>query len=392
MRVAFVDLRAQHDEIRADLDAAIKAVLDESAFIGGRRVATFEQNFAKFLGVSHAAGVGSGTDALRIGLQAAGVRPGDFVITVPHTFIATVEGITQAGATPLFVDIHPQSYNMDPAALARLLESSCTPGSGRGAIHRETGRTVAAVLPVHLYGQPADMAPILDLARRFGVAVVEDVAQAHGATYRFPDGTVRSCGTMGDVGCFSFYPGKNLGAIGEAGAVVTFDAERDRVNRVLRDHGQSQRYVHVSPDGSNARLDALQAVVLTLKLARLKEWNERRRQAAAWYREDLADLGELLPAEMSYGTHVYHLFVVQVPERERLQAALDQAGIGTGLHYPIALHLQEAYRSMGLARGAFPVAESVASRVLSLPMHPHLTREHVRYVAETLRTHLTRSQ
>jgi dTDP-4-amino-4,6-dideoxygalactose transaminase len=385
MRIPFVDLRAQHDEVRAELEAAIRGVIDDSAFIGGRRVEDFERAFASYCGVPHAAGVGSGTDALRIGLQVVDVRPGEFVITVPHSFIATVEGITQVGADPLFVDVEPRSYTMDPKGLEALLASECREDGGRGALHVRTGRRVTAVVPVHLYGQSADMEPILGLARRHGLAVVEDAAQAHGATYRFADGRVARCGAMGDVGCFSFYPGKNLGAMGEAGAVVTHGRERWLRARVLRDHGQSERYVHVSPVGSNARLDAVQAAILLVKLGRLEAWNERRRAAARWYEDGLADMAEALPEAMPYGTHVYHLYVIQVDGRDRLRRRLEAAGVGTGLHYPIPLHLQEAYRSLGYARGAYPVAERIAANGLSLPMHPHLTEEQVRYVAEEVR-------
>lgn len=385
MKVAFVDLRAQHEEIRAELDAELKAVVDESAFIGGRRVVEFERAFASFVGVPHASGVGTGTDALRIGLQMCDIRRDDLIVTVAHTFIATVEGITQVGADPLFVDIHPQSYTMDPAALERLLATDCVKDGGRGVKHRATGRRVTAVIPVHLYGQSADMEPILRVAREHGLAVVEDAAQAHGATYRFSDGRVVSCGAMGDVGCFSFYPGKNLGAIGEAGGVTTMDAERDKRGRILRDHGSSERYIHVSAEGSNARLDGIQAAVLGLKLKRLARWNEQRREFAAQYRQALADMAEALPVEMPYAKHVYHLFIFQVPNRDRLKAALEKAGIGVGLHYPVPLHLQAAYKSMGIPAGALPVSERVASRILSLPMHPHLSAEQIEYVAGEVR-------
>lgn len=384
MSIAFVDLKAQHDELRTELDAALRRIIDESAFIGGRYVEAFERDFAAFCGVEHCIGVGSGTDALRIALQVAGVRPGDAVITVAHTFIATVEGISQVGAHPLFVDIDPVSYTLDPAALRTLLERECSRDAAGRTVHRASGRPVTAVIPVHLYGQAAHMGPILETARSYGLKVVEDAAQAQGARY-VDGGRERACGTLGDVAAFSFYPGKNLGAMGEAGAVTTADPASAALARVLRDHGQSARYTHVRPDGSNARLDGVQAAVLSVKLRKLAEWNERRRAAAAWYGRALAGANVLLPAEMPYTRHVYHLYVVRCGNRDEVADALRAAGIGVGFHYPRPLHLQAAYEDLGVREGALPHTERVAASIVSLPMHPHLTEDAVRAVADQVR-------
>jgi dTDP-4-amino-4,6-dideoxygalactose transaminase len=379
MRVPFTDLRAMHEEVRADIERGWSTIIDQSAFIGGKPVADFEAAFAAYCGTSQAVGVGSGTDAIRVALQAVGVTHGDLVVTVPHTFIASVEGITQCGAAPVFVDVDPESYTMDVREVERFLADRCERRGGQ-LVETTSGRRVAAILPVHLYGQAADVDPLLALARHYGIRLVEDAAQAHGATYRG-----RPCGSLGDAAAFSFYPGKNLGAMGEAGAITTDSGDVAGRSRVLREHGQKERYIHVTSEGSNARLDAVQAVVLNAKLPRMAEWTGRRRQVAAWYGEQLAGANLITPAEMDYGTHVYHLYVVQVDDRDRVRTVLDEAGIGTGLHYPVPLHLQEAYRDMNLAAGSFPVSEQVAARGLSLPMFPHMTEAQVEYVAQTLR-------
>ena len=379
MKVPFTDLRAMHEEVRVEIERGWSGIIDQSAFIGGKPVADLERGFAEYCGAAYCVGVGSGTDSIRIALQAVGVTHGDLVVTVAHTFIASVEGITQCGAAPVFVDIDPVSYTMDVAATERYLADACELRGGK-LVEKASGRRIAALLPVHLYGQAADIDPLMELARRFGIRLVEDAAQAHGATYRG-----RLCGSLGDVAAFSFYPGKNLGAMGEAGAITTNDAAVADFSKVLREHGQKERYIHVTREGSNARLDAVQAVVLNAKLPRMAEWTEMRRRAAGWYGERLADANLVVPAEMSYATHVWHLYVVQVEDRDRVRKLLDERGIGTGLHYPVPLHLQEAYRDMGLGAGAFPVSEQVASRGLSLPMFPHITEEQVDYVASALR-------
>ena len=359
--IPFVDLQQQHQALLPELLARVEAVLASGTFVGGAELDVFEQEFALVCGDRkvRCAGVASGTDALRFAFLALGLRPGDEVITVPQTFIATTEAITQAGGTIRFVDVDPDTHTLDP----RQLEAAVTP------------RTVG-VVPVHLYGRPADMDPILAAARRHGLWVVEDAAQAHGARYRG-----RPVGTLGDAGCFSFYPAKNLGACGEAGAVISADAGLLERVKLLRDHGQGDKYVH-RIEGYNGRLDALQAAILRVKLRHLAAWNDARRSAAGWYGEELRDVEGLEPpVEPSYAASVFHLYAVQVEERDLLRETLTAAGIGVGMHYPTPLHLQEAYASLGLGRGSFPVAERVAAHTLSLPMFPELTRSQVAEVA-----------
>ena len=383
--VPFVDLGAQHAEIRSDLDALFARVIDTSSFIGGPIVDEFEAAFSAFLGGAiSTVGVSSGTDAVRIALQIAGVRRDDAVVTVSHTFIGTTEGVTQLGAFPLFVDVDADSYTMSPSALETFIARECARDHAGVLRHVRSGRRIAAILPVHLYGQSADMEPILDIANAAGVPVVEDAAQAQGATYRFSSGREAACGTMGLTAAFSFYPGKNLGAIGEAGAVTTQHAELAQRARVLRDHGQIQKYVHVEAEGGNARLDALQAGVLTLKLRRLPEWNERRRHIAAQYDRALEGTG-LAPREMPWARHIYHLYVIHVEDRDALRDALAERGVSSGMHYPIPLHLQPAFEGQDLAGGPLPVTERLAATCLSLPMYPHLSAEQVERVASAVR-------
>jgi|SRR6266571_4075529 len=360
-----------NQEVRAEIEAGWRTLIDRSGFVGGQAVVDFERAFAAYCGASHAVGVGSGTDALRIALQAVGVRAGDLVVTVPHTFIATVEAITQVGASPVFVDIDPMSYTMDPDLLRRYLLRECSVADGV-LIDRRRGRRVTCLLPVDIYGHPADWDALLELAGEFGLKVVEDACQAHGARYHG-----RACGTFGHAAAFSFYPGKNLGAMGEAGAITTNSGALAERCRVLREHGQRDRYIHITGEGSNARLDALQAVVLSAKLSRLEAWNEARRQVASWYRARLADQEIVRPTERPGARHVYHLYVVQTPDRDSVRRSLDQNGVATGLHYPVPLHLQEAYAKLGYQPGAFPVSEALAGRALSLPIFPHMTGDQV---------------
>jgi dTDP-4-amino-4,6-dideoxygalactose transaminase len=383
--VPFVDLRSMHEEVRSEIEAAWKDIVDRSAFVGGPAVADFERSFAAYCHAPYAVGVSNGTDALRLALQAVGVRPGDLVVTVPHTFIATVEAISQLGASPVFVDVDPVSYTMDPSRVERYLGRECSLLNG-ALVDRRRNRPVTCLLPVDLYGHPADWEPLLELAQRYGLKVVEDACQAHGAS----DGG-RSCGTFGDAAAFSFYPGKNLGAMGEAGAITTASESLAERCRVLRDHGQRERYIHVTAEGGNARLDALQAVVLAAKLGRLDRWNDARRQVAAWYRDRLAGERLVLPSERSGAHHVYHLYVVQVPDRDAVRRRLDESGVATGLHYPVPLHLQAAYAALGHRAGDFPVSEAVAARGLSLPMFPHLSAAQVDHVASALRAALERT-
>jgi dTDP-4-amino-4,6-dideoxygalactose transaminase len=387
MKVPFNDLRRQHDEVRGEIEQAISQALDASAFVGGAAVKQFEADFARFCGARHAIGVANGTEALRLALQALGVGPGQAVITVPNTFIATAEAITLVGARPIFVDVDPVSYNMDPQALASYLETACgrDPVTGQ-PIDRESGATVTTVLPVHLYGFPADMQAIHTIARQYGLDVVEDAAQAHGASYTLTNGTTSEhrCGTTGRLGCFSMYPGKNLGAIGEAGAVVTNDDELARQVRLLANHGQTERYIHSTAVGSNGRLDSIQAAVLDIKLKRLEEWNDCRRKVADHYAARLGGSRVKTPEVLPYGQHIYHVYLVQVEGRDGVRQTLAERGIETGLHYPVPLHLQEAFRYLEQGPGSFPVTEHVAERLLSLPMFPHLTGDQIDYVCDAL--------
>ena len=384
MKVPFVDLSKQHRDIRDEIDSAIKEIIDQSRFVGGVQVESFERDFAAFCGTRYAVACNSGTDALKLALMAVGVGKGEEVITVPHTFIATVEAINSVGAHPVFVDIDKATYQMSPDRVAEFLEGECRVEKDGHFVNKKSERPVVALLPVHLYGLPADMEPLLALADRFGLQVIEDAAQAHGARYNL-DGEDKRVGTFGQVGAFSFYPGKNLGALGEGGAVVTDDQDRAHWMQIWRDHGQSEKYVHVSPDGWNMRLDALQCAVLRVKLKRLDEWNERRRQAAQWYRERLQDDDRIvLPIEPDGRKHVYHLFIVRVPNRHQVREELSKQGIGVGLHYPISLHLQKAYQHLGYQPGDLPASEAVAESILSLPMFPHLTEEQVEYVCRAL--------
>jgi dTDP-4-amino-4,6-dideoxygalactose transaminase len=318
--------------------------------------------------------VGSGTDALRFALIAAGIGPGDIVVTVPNTFIATVEGISQAGAHPEFVDIDERTYNLNPEKLRKYLEVRCAVNGEGRVVDRKTGNRVTAVVPVHLYGQMAEMDPILDVAERYGLTVIEDACQAHGAEYfSTKENRWKKAGSMGRAAAFSFYPGKNLGACGEAGAVTTNDTELAHKVRMLRDHGQSQKYYH-EMEGYNGRLDAIQAGILRVKLRHLTAWNEKRRECARRYQELFGRAREeiRLPYEPSWAKAVYHLYVVRAEGRDQLQKHLAEANIGTAIHYPVPLHMQKAYSSLGYIRGDFPVSERVAGEILSLPMYPGL--------------------
>lgn len=362
--VPFLDLKAQYRSIKDEIAAAIQPVLENCDFVGGAAVEAFERNFAMFCQTAHAVGVSNGADALYLALRALEIGPGDEVITVPNTFIATASAITRTGATVRFVEVDPATLEMD----AGKLEAAIT--------HR-----TRALMPVHLYGQMPDMDAILAMAAQHQIPVIEDAAQAHGATFRG-----RVAGSMGVAACFSFYPGKNLGAYGDGGAVVTNDAELANRLRRLRDQGRETKYEHLMI-GYNHRLDTLQAAVLEVKLRHLPQWNARRREIAALYRQFLQDCPAVRPLAVAPGQEaVYHLFIVQVEQRERLQEKLKQQGIATGIHYPIPLHLQPAYAHLGLRRGTFPVSEAAAERVLSLPMYAEMSNAMVEHVAVALRT------
>ena len=379
--IPFVDLRAQHEEVRTEIEKAIGDIIDHSSFIGGNYVTAFEHQFADYLGVKEVVGVANGTDALWLSMVALGIGPGNAVITAPNTFIATVEAITRCGAQPLFVDINLDTATIDPKLIERFLEQECRVEDDGRVQHLSSGLQVAAILPVHLYGLPADMQPILEMAAEYGLLVIEDACQAHGAKYLL-NGAWRRVGGLGVAGAFSFYPAKNLGAMGDGGAISTNDPELAAKLRMLRDHGSRDKYIHPTSRGWNSRLDALQAAVLAIKLKKLDEWNARRRATADIYRQVLTGLPLDLPVEPENAEHVYHLYVVRAAERENLRKALAEQGIGIGLHYPIPLHLQEAYTALGYQQGSFPNAERSASSVLSLPMHPAMSRNQVEQVGK----------
>jgi dTDP-4-amino-4,6-dideoxygalactose transaminase len=363
MKVPFLDLKAHHEPLREQLDAAIAAVINNSAFAGGPFVANFERDYAAYCGARAAIGVGNGTDALWLALLALGIGPGDEVITVPNSFMATAEAISLTGAKPVFVDVDGQSYNMD----ASLLQAAITP------------RT-RAIIPVHLFGQIADMDSILGIAGERGIPVVEDACQAHGAMHNG-----KRAGTLGVAGCFSFYPGKNLGAFGEAGAVVTDAPELEAKIRVLRDHGQARKYYH-SHIGWNARMDGIQGAVLAVKLKHLDAGNARRRAHARLYDELLREVeGVVTPFASDPSRHVYHVYAVRVKGRDQVLSAMADRGISCAIHYPVPIHLQDAYRGLGYRPGDFPVAERCAREFLSLPMFPELTEEHIHFVAAGLK-------
>ncbi len=392
MKVPFVDLRSMHDEVRPEIEGAFKDIFDRSSFIGGSYVDAFEKHFADFCGVTQAVACASGTDAVKMALMAAGVRAGDAVLLPSHTFIATAEAVTLIGAYPIFVEVEAGTYHLSAIALEEYLLERCSLGPDGHLVDGRSGRPVTAVLPVQLYGMVADMQPILELAHKHNLVVVEDDAQAHGATYML-GGKKMKAGSIGKTGAFSFYPAKNLGAMGEGGAVVTNDEVAAKYMRMWRDHGSSQKYIHVSPDGWNGRLDALQCAILDIKLKKLDEWNARRRQVAAWYQERLGrDERIVLPAVPAGREHVYHLYVIRVSDRERVMRELSARGVACGLHYPIPLHLQVAYRHLGYRRGDLPVTEMLSDSILSLPMFPHMTEEMLDFVCISLKDALEASR
>ena len=363
MNVPFLDLKAQYKAIKDEISSAINEVIENTAFAGGPFVAKFENEFAKFCGAQHAIGVGNGTDALWASLVALGIGAGDEVITTPNTFIATAEAISLSGATPVFVDIDEQTHNMNPA----LIEAAIT-------------TKTKAIIPVHLFGQPADMDPIMAIAEKHGLKVVEDACQAHGAEYKG-----RKAGSIGAAGCFSFYPGKNLGAYGEGGGIVTNDEALAAKIRMFRDHGQAKKYYH-DIIGWNARLDGIQGAVLNVKLKYLSDWNEARRRHARDYTAGLSAVKDVIvPQEAQYAKHVYHIYALRVQDRDKFMAYLNEKGIACGIHYPIPLHLQNAYAFMQKGPGSFPVAEKCAAEYVSLPMFAELTDEQVAYVIEQIK-------
>jgi dTDP-4-amino-4,6-dideoxygalactose transaminase len=384
--IPFLDLASCHLALEGELVEVFKGALRSSGFIGGPQVEGFEKEFAEFCGTGHCIGVGSGTDALRFALIAAGVNAGDVVITVPNTFIATTEAITQAGGVAEFVDVNERTYNMDPEKLREYLETQCEIDKMGMAVSKRLDKPVRAVIPVHLYGQTADMDAIAEIAEKYGLRVIEDACQAHGAEY-FSKRRNRwmRAGSIGEAAAFSFYPGKNLGACGEGGAVTTNDPEVARKVRMLRDHGQARKYIH-EMEGYNGRLDAIQAGILRVKLRHLEEWNAMRRENASRYNGLLGGIdGVATPSEPEWARPVHHLYVICTKNRDGLQGYLSDNGIATGLHYPVPLHIQEAYRGLGYGEGNFAVAEKSARQLLSLPMYPELTETLQQRVAEAIR-------
>lgn len=367
MRVPFLDLKAQYSSLKDEIVVALQEVMDHTAFAGGRFVAQFEKKFASYCQTDFAIAVNSGTSALWLALLALGVGEGDEVITVPSTFIATAEAISFCGARPVFVDIDEKTYNMNPD----LLEDAITD-------------RIKAIIPVHLFGQPADMDPILKIAKKHEIYVVEDACQAHGAEYKG-----KRTGSMGDAGCFSFYPGKNLGAYGEGGAVITNKSGLDEKIRMLRDHGQSKKYYHALI-GWNARMDGFQGAILNVKLKRLAVWNEARRNNAMLYNKLLSDVeGVIIPEEADYARHIYHVYAIRVPNRDELMKFLAEKEISTGIHYPVPVHLQQAYQFLGLREGSFPVAEQCANEFVSLPMYPELDHAQIEFTVEQIKQFMT---
>lgn len=367
MKVPFLDLKVQYNSLKAEITVALQEVMDNTAFAGGKFVAQFENNFANYCQTDFAIAVNSGTSALWLALLALGIGEGDEVITVPSTFIATAEAISFCGAKPVFVDIDDKTYNMNP----ELIEPAIT------------GKT-KAIIPVHLFGQPADMDPILAIAKKYGLNVIEDACQAHGAEYKG-----KRAGSMGDAGCFSFYPGKNLGAYGEGGAVITNKIEIYEKIGMLRDHGQSKKYYHAMI-GWNARMDGFQGAILNVKLKSLELWNQARRNNAMLYNKLLNNVqGVVIPKEADYAKHIYHVYAIRVQNRDELMKFLVEKDIYTGIHYPIPVHLQEAYQFLGLGEGSFPVAEKCANEFISLPMFPELADEQIEYITAQIKQFMT---
>jgi len=367
MRVNFVDLKEQYQNIKDDILKAITEVIDNSSFVLGPQVEEFEQKFAEFSHAKYGVGVASGTDAIFIALKSLGIGPGDEVITAANTFIATVLGISYAGASPVLVDNDPESYNIDPTKIEAAITSK-----------------TKAIMPVHLYGQMADMDAIMEIAEKHNLKVIEDACQAHGAEYKG-----RRAGSMGDISCFSFYPSKNLGAYGDGGMVMTNDDHLYQKTKMLRDYGQSKKYHH-EIKGHNSRLDSIQAAVLLAKLPHLEEWNNRRRTLAGLYNELLSDVDVVTPVEGQGYRHIYHLYVIRTKNRDEMFEYLKSKQIFCGIHYPIPIHLQNAYKDLPYKEGDFPITEKYAQEILSFPLYPELSEENIRYVVVNIKEFLSR--
>ena len=359
MKIPMLDLSAQYKEIKPEIDGAVQRVLDSGWFVLGKECEAFEQEFAKYNGSKYAIGVGSGTEALHLALRALNIRKGDEVITVSNTAIPTISAISLTGATPVFVDIDPESYTLDPKKLEQAI----------------TART-KAILPVHLFGQSADMDPILEIANKHHIPVIEDCAQSQGATYKN-----KKTGNFGIIGCFSFYPSKNLGAYGDAGLITTNDEKIKEKLLMLRNYGQKDRYIHAEK-GTNSRLDEIQAAILRVKLKHLDKYNERRRSLANIYKKELKNI--ITPKEMGYANHVYHLYVIRTQNRDQLMHYLREHGVGTQIHYPIPAHMQEAYQNLEIKEGSFPISESYSKEIVSLPLFPELSEEQVLHITKLI--------
>ncbi|MBI1911404.1 MAG: DegT/DnrJ/EryC1/StrS family aminotransferase [Deltaproteobacteria bacterium] len=392
--IPFLDLIEPHKKLEEKFVSVFREALRTGKFIGGPVVEEFEKEFADYCGTAYCIGVGSGTDALRFALLAAGINKGDAVVTVANTFIATTEAITQCGATPVFVDIDERTYNLSPEILKEYFETKCETDHQTGRlVDLRTGKLVAAIIPVHLYGQMADMDSIMDLAEKYNLLVIEDACQAHGASYfSRRENEWKKAGSVGIASAFSFYPGKNLGAFGEGGAVTTNNEEIAKKIRMIRDHGQVTKYYH-EIEGYNGRLDAIQAGILSVKLKHLDNWNSRRRANALFYNERLSAGGNVVtPYEPSWSKAVYHLYVVRVQDRDNLQKQLSGIDLSTGLHYPIPLHLQKAYAHFGYTHGDLPVTEKVTKEIISLPMFPDLTSEQQERISDAIANFIAERQ
>lgn len=379
MQIRLVDLKAQYRSIAEEVNEAVLKVIEKGNFILGKEVDLFEQQFSQYCSVKYGVGVASGTDALHLALRACGVKKGDEVITAANTFIATALAISFVGANPILVDVDPETYNIDPSKISECIEEQYEIEQLTGKlINKQTGKYLTTIIPVHLYGHPADMDPILEIARKYQLKVIEDACQAHGSEYKG-----RRVGSIGDAGCFSFYPAKNLGACGDGGMVVTNDKNIKEQVKMLRDYGQKVKY-HYEIKGFNSRLDTIQAAILLVKLKYLDEWNKSRRENAKLYNQMLKSLRIIPPVEKEWAKHVYHLYVIRIKRPKELHDFLNSRDISTGFHYPIPIHLQKAYQSLGYKKGVFPVSEMLSKEVISLPMFPDLNCYQIKKIFEML--------
>jgi dTDP-4-amino-4,6-dideoxygalactose transaminase len=366
LNIPLVDLKSQLDSIRDEVNEAINSVVENTAFILGKEVELFENEFAQYIGTDYCVGVGSGTEALHLALRALGIGNGDEVITAPNSYIATALAISYVGAKPIFVDIDPQTNNIDPDKIEEIINPN-----------------TKAIIPVHLYGHPAEMEPIAEISRKHNLKIIEDAAQAHGAEYKG-----RKVGTFGDISCFSFYPGKNLGAYGDGGAIVTNNEEYAIKVRTLRNYGESKKYYH-EEIGYNCRLDAVQAAILRVKLKYLDKWNQNRLDNSKNYNKYLKDLPIKTPVDKEYVKNVYHLYVIHVKNRDKVLEFLRSKGVFASIHYPIPIHLQNAYEDLGYKKGDFPITEKYAQEIISLPMFPELKEDQIQYITETLESYIS---